>query len=137
MIAIAHPFSLDSLGRINTVDSMNPANNNNKYMVDRLISLLSTSVYQKPLETAYGIDMSRALYENAGNFTQAVRDAVNRAISTLLPELTVVKLVVIPPDQSGKAYIDLEFSLPDGTTNTVTVTTNEFNKDGTILGDIS
>lgn len=136
MLTISRPFSFDSLGRINTVDSTD-ATTNNKYMVDKILSLLSTNIRQKGMDTSFGVNLSRAMYENTGNFRQAILDSITRALSTFLPELRIIRLVASVPDLSGQTYVDLEVALPDGTVSAVSVTTQEFNKDGTILGRIS
>lgn len=130
MKAISYPFTLDTFGKvISTEDS-------NKIYTHRVMTLLSTLVFGRPMRSDYGVDMSRAMYESGNDFKRAVSSSVTRAISTFLPMLVIENIKVTLPNSSGEATIDIRLRYPDGTAGSLLVSANEFNDDGTIVGDI-
>jgi len=130
MKAIRHPFSLGSLGKINTTED------SNKVYTDRVLTLLSTLSFGRPMSANYGVDMTRALYENGNEFERAVTEAITRALSTYLPVLRIQRIRFTQPNSSGEASVDIQLDYPDGTAGTFTIGANEFLNDGTIAGDI-
>lgn len=130
MKAIKHPFSLDTFGRINsTTDS-------NKIYLDRLLSLLSTDVYQKPMSPNYGTDIIRALYETGQNYTQAIQEAIERAVSTYLPNLKIVSIRFLETTPEGVSNVEVSVSFPDNTVNSISVSTASMLSNGAILGEL-
>ena len=130
MKAIRYPFILDTFGKIvSTEDS-------NKIYTDRVLSLLSTLVFNRPLDAEYGVDLTRALYENANEFDRAIVEAIIRALSKYMPKVKIEKVRVVPPNSLGEASLDIQLSYPDGTTEALSLSASTFANDGTILGDI-
>ena len=131
MRAIQHPFHLDSFGKITATSDQN------KIYLDRLLSLLSTMVYQRPMHSTYGTDIFRALYETGDDYIQAVKESITRAVYTYLPLLTIVKIDIKSSDTEGKSTVEVVVSFPDNTINSVQVNTLYLLNDGTTAGDIS
>jgi phage baseplate assembly protein W len=130
MKAIKHPFHLDSFGKITSTSDQN------KIYLDRLLSLLSTMVYQRPMRSLYGTDIFRALYETGDDYIQAVRESITRAVSTYLPILTIVNIDIKDSDTEGKSTVEITVSFPDNTIDSVQINTLFLSNDGTIAGEI-
>lgn len=130
MIAIEHPFRFDPLGRVITTSDIN------KIYLDKLMTVLSTQVYQRVMIPNYGTDMARAMYESGQIYSNAVKDAVSKAVARFLPALSIVSVTVGDIDYDGTSVVEILVSFPDGTVNTVAVNSRNLLNDGTVLGDI-
>ena len=130
MIAIEHPFRFDPLGKIITTSDVN------KIYVDRLMTILSTQIYQRVMMPNYGTDLVRAMYESGQIYSDAVKEAITRAVSKFLPALSIVSVKVGEVDYTGTSVVEILVSFPDGTIDTVAVNSKTLLNDGTALGDI-
>jgi phage baseplate assembly protein W len=124
MKAITFPFTLDPFGVANTTTSQE------KIYQDRVLTLLSTSVGERPMRATYGTDLATALFETQGNATKAIETAIRTAMRTWLPELTVENIEISATDDSGRVQVNLSFVLPDFSTTAVTVYSTTLNPDG-------
>ncbi|CAB4152653.1 GpW/Gp25/anti-adapter protein IraD [uncultured Caudovirales phage] len=130
MIAIEHPFRFDPLGKVITTSDIN------KIYVDRLMTILSTQIYQRVMMPNYGTDLVRAMYESGQIYSDAVKEAITRAVSKFLPALSIVSVKVGEVDYTGTSVVEIMVSFPDGTIDTVAVNSKTLSSDGTALGDI-
>jgi phage baseplate assembly protein W len=124
MKAITFPFTIDPFGVANTTTSQE------KIYQDRVLTLLSTSVGERPMRATYGTDLATALFETQGNATKAIETAIRTAIRTWLPELTVENIDIVATDDSGRLQVNLSLVLPDFSTTAVTVYSTTLNPDG-------
>ncbi|MFZ9615375.1 MAG: GPW/gp25 family protein [Fluviibacter sp.] len=125
MKAIKFPFSLDTYGRIT------PTTDDNKIYMDRVVTLLSTNIYQRPMNLTYGSDIGRALFESGGAYKRAIKEAITRAIYTYLPGIQIRSIYLVEVDQNGESRIDLTLALPSGDVETTTIKKAFFLGDGT------
>jgi len=131
---IAYPFSLDIKGVLSVTDLVA------KVYEDRLLTLLSTNIGQRPMLPAYGVDLSRAFFENeyiseSGNVTsyaKSVEQAIREATQKWLPDITVNQVLVGNPGQDGQASIEILITVPGSVTTSLNTTTAIFYTDGTI-----
>lgn len=130
MIAISHPFTLDTFGIIGTTSDTQ------KVYLDRVNSVLSTMVYKRPMRTEYGTDMARALYESGDDYYLAITEAITRAMTLYLPDITIVSLTIKDANSIGQASVELLMSFPDDTVATTVIKTAALLSDGTNSGDI-
>jgi len=128
--SINYPFTLDPLGRIVSTSD------DNKIYLDKIMTLLSTMVGQRPMNPAYGTDLLRALYESGEDYDLALREAIDRAMATFLPAVSLQEVTIKEPDSSGVSMVSISFSFPDGSTNEVSLNSSYLNSDGTQIGDI-
>lgn len=126
MRAINFPFTLDPFGKVGTVTT------ESKIYLDRLLTLLSTQVGQRPMLPEYGTDIAKALFENEEDFFLAARTAITDAVSTWLPELRIDKLELENLDEQGFANIKVIVELPDAKITSITVNTAIFGANGMI-----
>lgn len=124
--AISYPYKVSPYGVVYT------ATNSAKIYLDRALTLLSTSIGQRPMLPAYGVDWSRAMFENDGDSQKAIQAAIKTAISTWMPEVTVDSVEVQYNIASGIESAKVALILPDSTIITVPLSTAYINVDGTI-----
>jgi phage baseplate assembly protein W len=124
--AINYPFTLDNFGVLTSTT------NANKIYLDRVLTLLSTNVGQRPMLPEYGIDWTVALFENEGDARAATPGALRAAISRWIPDVRVNN-ITMRDQQDGIEYIDIELVLPDNTVTTLPVNTATLNIDGTVI----
>jgi phage baseplate assembly protein W len=125
MKAISFPFTLDPFGKTaSTTDQR-------KIYQDRVLTLLSTAVGERPMRPTYGTNIATAMFENQGNVEKAINDAVRSAISKWIPELTVNNIFLKGFLDTGAVTVELNVSLPDFVEDNITVVTTTLNPDAT------
>jgi phage baseplate assembly protein W len=125
MKAISFPFTLDPFGKTTSTT------NQRKIYQDRVLTLLSTSVGERPMRPTYGTNIATAMFENQGDIDKAINDAIRSAISKWLPELTVNAINVIGFLDTGAVTIELNVTLPDFIEDSITVVSTTLNPDAT------
>jgi len=123
--AISYPFSLD------TFSVLTSTNTPNKIYLDRVLTLLSTNIGQRPMLTEYGVDWSKAFFESEDDATIAIPEAIRDAIRKWIPDVTVSN-IDIKNQQDGIEYVYIELILPDNTLATLPINTASFNINGTV-----
>lgn len=126
MRSISYPFRLDGKGRVSSTSSTG------KIYLDRVLTLLSTNINQRPIAQAYGTDIGTALFENEGDIVAATSSAIQEALKNWLPEVTIGSIVVSTPNEEGIADIQLSLIFPNKVSSTLNITTAIFSYDGTI-----
>lgn len=126
MKSISYPFTLDDKGKVES--TISPS----KIYLDRVLTLLSTNVEQRPMAQNYGTDMGTALFENEGDIVAATQAAIQEALKTWLPEVTIGSITVSTPNEDGVADIQLSLILPNKVSSTLNITTAIFSYDGTV-----
>lgn len=124
MKAISFPFTLDPFGVVNVTE------NQTKIFQDRVLTLLSTAVGERPMRPTYGTDVARAMFENQSDAKKAIDQAIRTAISTWIPEVDVDSVNVNTFDDSGKVGVEVNIILPDFTSTTVNVLSTTLNPNG-------
>jgi phage baseplate assembly protein W len=125
MKAISFPFTLDPFGKTaSTTDQR-------KIYQDRVLTLLSTAVGERPMRPTYGTNIATAMFENQGNVEKAINDAIRSAISKWIPELTVNNIFLKGFLDTGAVTVELNVSLPDFVEDNITVVTTTLNPDAT------
>lgn len=124
MKAISFPFTLDPFGVVNTTTSQE------KIYQDRVLTLLSTTVGERPMRATYGTDIASALFETQGDAEKAAETAIRTAMRTWLPEVTIERIDLKSIDDSGRLQVNLSLVLPDYSSTAVTVYTTTLNPDG-------
>jgi phage baseplate assembly protein W len=125
MKAISFPFTLDPFGKTAST------NNQRKIYQDRVLTLLSTAIGERPMRPTYGTNIGVAMFENQGNVEKAINDAIRSAISKWIPELTVNKINIVGFLDTGAVNVELNVTLPDFIEDSITVVTTTLNPDAT------
>lgn len=124
--AISYPFTLDIFGNTKATEETV------KIYLDRVLTLLSTNIGQRPILQGYGTDLMSALFENDNNLARAVDQAVRQAIARWIPDIGIEKIDVGPVNQDGEAQVVITLIMPDNNLASVTLSTSTFGADGTI-----
>ena len=124
--AISYPYTIDGYGVVQTTENVN------KIYLDRVLTLLSTRIGQRPILHEYGTNIEVALFENQNNLELAINQAITQAMARWIPEVGINKINITEPDQNGEALVELILELPNSTLTTLTVSTSNFAADGTI-----
>jgi phage baseplate assembly protein W len=124
--AISFPYSVDPTGRVASTTSTA------KIYLDRVLTLLSVNIGQRPMLPSYGVDWSKALFESDGDSQAAISLAIQEAISTWIPEVGVISISITSDVTSGTENITITLRLPDNTVSNLAVNSSTLNYDGTI-----
>jgi phage baseplate assembly protein W len=125
MKAISYPFTLDPFGKTaSTTDQR-------KIYQDRVLTLLSTAIGERPMRPTYGTNIATAMFENQGNVEKAINDAIRSAISTWIPDLTVNNILIKGFLDTGAVTVELNVTLPDFIEDSITVVSTTLNPDAT------
>lgn len=125
MKAISYPFTLDPFGKTaSTTDQR-------KIYQDRVLTLLSTAIGERPMRPTYGTNIATAMFENQGNVEKAINDAIRSAISTWIPDLTVNNILIKGFLDTGSVTVELNVTLPDFIEDSITVVSTTLNPDAT------
>jgi len=125
MKAISFPFTLDPFGKTTS------STNQKKIYQDRVLTLLSTAVGERPMRPTYGTNIATAMFENQGKIERAINDAIRSAISKWLPELTVNKINIVGFLDTGAVTVEINITLPDFTEDSITIVSTTLNPDAT------
>ena len=125
--ALNFPFTLNYYGVVDTAIDVH------KIYEDRVLTLLSTNVGQRPMLPTYGTNMGVALFENDNNFSKAATQAIKTAISNWIPDVSIDSIVIgtINP-VTNEADITITLITPDNLLTSVSTTTASLNYDGTV-----
>jgi phage baseplate assembly protein W len=125
MKAISFPFTLDPFGKTTS------STNQKKIYQDRVLTLLSTAVGERPMRPTYGTNIATAMFENQGKVEKAINDAIRSAVSKWLPELTVNKINIVGFLDTGAVTVEINITLPDFTEDSITIVSTTLNPDAT------
>jgi phage baseplate assembly protein W len=123
MKAISYPFTLNVFGETTSTTDQK------KIYTDRVLTLLSTAIGERPMRPTYGTNLALAMFENQGVAEVAIPAAIRSAIATWLPELTVNEINIKNFNDGGKVEVELLLTFPDYTTGTISVYSVTLNPD--------
>jgi phage baseplate assembly protein W len=125
-VGVNFPYTINTQG---VVDSATTAT---KIYLDRVLTLLSTNVGQRPLTPTYGVDWSSAMFETDSNAQVAIPQAISVAVGKWIPEVEVLEVQVSENSSDGVEYVTVSLKLPDDTVTSLTINSGTINYDGTI-----
>ena len=125
MKAISFPYTLDIFGK--TTSTTNQA----KIYQDRVLTLLSTAIGERPMRPTYGTDIGTAMFENQGNVKESINEAIRSAIATWIPEIRVQKIDFIGFLDEGQVSVAVTVILPDFVSLEVQILSTTLNPDAT------
>ena len=126
MKAIKHPFTFDVFGKVGS------ATTSSKIYLDRVLTVLSTQIGQRPMNPEYGTDLGSALFENEGDFILASEAAIRSAVSRWVPQVAVSSVNIIDFSEDGYANISVQILLPNNQGISLTVNSSIFGSNGSV-----
>jgi phage baseplate assembly protein W len=127
-VAITFPYTIDPNGIAQYTESAT------KIYVDRVLTLLSYYVGQRPMLPTYGVDWSKSLFENDSNAQVAIPLAISEAIGKWIPEVSVTAVDFVGDSTDGTENVIVSLKLPDDTLTSLTINTGTISYSGTIAG---
>ena len=124
--AISWPHTLSPNGVVATATSPT------KIYLDKLITLLSTSVGQRPMLPTYGVDWSKSLFESDGDAEIAIKQAIADAVAIWLPEVEINDAAISYDSATGIEQVVLSVNLPGDVTANLPINSALLNYNGTI-----
>jgi len=125
MKAISYPFTFDPFGVVFTTEDQT------KIYQDRILTLLSTAVGERPMRPTYGTNVAKAMFENQTDAATAIDAAIRSAIEIWIPEINVETIKVSSFDPNGAVGVEVNVSLPDFTSTSVNILSTTLNPDAT------
>ncbi len=126
--AISFPYTIDPNGVAEYTESAT------KIYVDRVLTLLSYYVGQRPMLPTYGVNWSKSLFENDSDAQIAIPLAISEAIAKWIPEVSVTSVDFVGNNFDGTENVIVSLKLPDDTLTSLTINTGTINYSGTIAG---
>jgi hypothetical protein len=105
-----------------------------KIYVDKVLTLLSYYVGQRPMLPTYGVDWSKSLFENDSDAQIAIPLAISEAISKWIPEVSVTSVDFVGNNFDGTENVIVSLKLPDDTLTSLTINTGTISYSGIIAG---
>jgi phage baseplate assembly protein W len=125
MKSISFPFTLDDFGKVTSTTDQK------KIYQDKLLTLLSTAVGERPMRPTYGTNIASAMFENQGKVEAAINQAIRTAIGNWIPDVTVERINVKGFLDTGAVTVELNVTLPDFEELSITVVSTTLNPDAT------
>jgi len=123
--AISFPYTISPSGVAQYTES------SAKIYLDRVLTLLSFYVGQRPMEPTYGVDWSRTLFENNSDARIAIPIAISEAVSKWIPQVSVTSVDFAGENIDGTENVIVSLKLPDDTLTSLTINTATINYNGT------
>lgn len=127
-VAISFPYTLDPSGVAQVTSSAS------KIYLDRVLTLLSFYVGQRPMEPTYGVDWSKSLFENNSDARIAIPIAINEAITKWIPQVSVTSVEFAGENIDGTENVVVSLRLPDDTLTSLTINTGTISYSGIVAG---
>jgi len=120
--ALSYPYSVDpNTGVVNQAQTIT------KVYLDRVLTLLSTNVGQRPMLPTYGVNWASALFENDNDAKLAIPQAIKSAIKTWIPDIKDVTVTVSGVDFEGVDTVSISLVLPNDDVASLTSSLATFN----------
>ena len=103
-----------------------------KIYLDRVLTLFSYYVGQRPMLPTYGVDWSGSLFENDDNAQIAIPAALKSALSKWIPEVTITSVEFLGDPTDGTENVVVSLRLPDDTLTSLTINTGTIDYTGTV-----
>ena len=126
--AIGFPYTISPAGVVQY--TISPS----KIYTDRVLTLLSYYVGQRPMLPTYGVDWSKSLFENDSDARLAIPIAISEAIGKWIPEVSVASVDFAGDNFDGTENVIVSLRLPDDTLTSLTINTGTISYSGTVAG---
>lgn len=123
--AITFPYTISPSGVVQSTD--NPS----KIYLDKVLTLLSFYVGQRPMQPTYGVDWSRVLFENDSDAKVAIPIAISEAVTRWIPQVAVTSVEFAGENTDGTENVIVSLKLPDDTLTSLTINTGVITYSGT------
>jgi len=126
--AIAFPFSINSSGSINYVE-----NDDETIWRDRVRFVVLTQLSERVMRPDFGSDINSLVFEGSWSVTTLAEGIVSTAFAKWLPKLTLNRVTTTLDDLHGGINVEIDYTLPNGITQTMSAQTASLNRYGDIV----
>jgi phage baseplate assembly protein W len=126
--ALSFPYTISPSGVAQYTESPT------KIYIDRVLTLLSYYVGQRPMLPTYGVDWSKSLFENDSDAKIAIPIAISEAISKWIPQVSVTSVEFVGENTDGTENVVVSLRLPDDTLTSLTINTGTISYSGKVAG---
>ena len=103
---ITIPFSLDSYGRVNSTTDVN------KIWLDRVLSIIGTTVHERVMQPNVGTYITHALFENQDTAQAEIQREVENAFVQQLSALNLISSTTSFDSSTGTLSLFITYALP-------------------------
>ena len=100
---------------------------------DRVFLALLTSLNERVMRPDYGTSILSTLFETETYAKTECKNSISMAFNEVLVSLNLLEVNVLYSDTSGELGIEVEYSLPDGTIDSLSFMTDTFNRYGELI----
>ena len=122
-VAISYPFIIDVDGVVEKTSDTS------KIYLDKVVTLLSTHVGQRPFYPDYGVDWTTSFFENENVASSAIPNAIRIAVSRWIPEVSIED-IKLPALTDGVQKVEIAVKLPSGNVASLKIDTKVFGYEG-------
>ena len=130
-ISIAFPFSIDRFGNISTTTDQR------KIWADRVRSAVGTALTQRVMRPEFGTAVPQLLFDSVEVVREALEAEINLVFANYLSVLSFEELSIEYDDRQNVLSVDIRYSLPDNTEESVTIGVATLNGNQIIREDIA
>ena len=106
-ITIALPFSINSLGEINTTTDQK------KIWADRVRSAIGTALRERVMRPSFGTAVTSAIFEGADQAAEEVDSEIRLAFARLLQLLRLEQTNITTDSTTGEITVEVIYKLPN------------------------
>ena len=130
MSSIAVPFKFNEFGEVSS------AVTESDYWKNQILLTLMTRFGERVMRPSFGSSIGDALFESADSAGEAALRAINTAFNVWLPKLSLNEVYPEMNEDTDSLVITVNYQLPSGESDTITLNTAIFNRTGDILEEI-
>jgi len=127
-VAISWPYTLSPQGVVATTSSTS------KIYLDRVLTLLSTNMGQRPMLPSYGVDWGAALFETDGDAQRAIESGIRNAINIWINSVKVDSIKFSFDSNEGIETVIINLILPNKSAASLPISISTLNLNGNIKG---
>lgn len=121
------PFSFNKVGKVNSI-----LDSRDLWRI-RVHSLMLTRFGERLMRPDFGTDLASTLFENEDLAAEMAIKTITIAFNKWLPGLNLIEAVPQYDKDSGSLNIDIRYTLPDGATDELIVSTGILTRSGDLI----
>ena len=130
MASISVPFKFNEFGEV--ASNINESD----YWKNQILLTLMTRFGERVMRPSFGSSIGEAIFEPMESVGEVAVRAINNAFSVWLPTLTLNEVSPELDEDENSVMVTVNYTLPSGKSDTITLNTAIFNRTGDILEEI-
>ncbi len=130
MAGISVPFRFNEFGQVESSVT------ESKYWKDQILLTIMTRFGERLFRPSFGSGIGDTLFESEDTAAETAVRTLNTAFSTWLPRLVLTEIDPQFDSETGFLEISIQYVLPSGESDTITLNTAILNRTGDIIEEI-